>query len=483
MTRHLDTASPLRLPRFCGYAAGWAALLLAASCGGEGGVDSDVTVTFRSGAFDPARIEIRAGQTVRFENASGGAVRPASHIHPTHEIYPEFDSRRAIRSGESWAFEFDRAGYWRYHDHLDPSRTGLVVVLGGDGVDEAVPPLRTAAEPPVFEPMPPLEDAVAAALLVDDSLLHDFLATYGPGQLVAALADAGARAGIDCHQRAHVLGHHAYRSFGAVALATAGHECHSGAYHGAIEAMFRERGTRALERDVRVICDAMSNRFFRHQCVHGVGHGLMAWTSYELHDALDLCDRLDGDPDRQSCFSGVFMENAVGGLQGSMGHTTAYLSDDPHFPCNVVGDAYVSACYFYQTSHMLGIFRGDFEGVAAACATLADFPRTLCFQSMGRDVGGQTRHQPERSISLCASVAAPHDRRDCLVGAVQDYFWDAGGADASVAFCRALDDALEARSCFETIVERAREILVEAAPRSEFCRSLDPPHRTRCEAP
>ena len=40
---------------------------------------------------------------------------------------------------------------------------------------------------------------------------------------------------------------------------------------------------------------------------HGVGHGLMAWTSYELLDALGFCDRLADDRDRQSSSSGSAM--------------------------------------------------------------------------------------------------------------------------------------------------------------------------------
>jgi plastocyanin len=442
----------------CPAVACIAALLVA--CGGEHGDGEAATVTFQAGTFAPSRVEILAGQSVRFVNASESAVRPASHIHPTHAIYPEFDSGRSIPAGESWTFRFERPGYWRYHNHLDAPQTGLVVVRGG-GSEGEFPPLRAAHEHVAFDPIGRLPEDVAHALLVDDALLHDFVQTYGPTQVVAVLAEAGARAGLDCHERAHMLGHHAYQDFGAVALAAAGHECHSGAYHGATEAMFRERGTLSLERDVAVVCDAMTNTFFRHQCVHGVGHGLMAWTSYELRDALELCDGVGRALDRESCYSGVFMENVVGGLQGAMGHRTEYLSRDPHFPCNILGPRYVAACYFYQTSHMLNIFRGDFSRVAAACGVLAGFPRRLCFESMGRDVGGRTRHQPERSIGLCASARATQDRRQCLAGAVQDYFWDSAGADPAVRFCRTLTDEPEVRSCYDTIIGRARDILVD----------------------
>ena len=65
-----------------------------------------------------------------FANESDTFFWPASNIHPTHQIYPEFDSKAPIESGDSWAFTFDRPGFWRYHNHLGPERSGLVVVSG-----------------------------------------------------------------------------------------------------------------------------------------------------------------------------------------------------------------------------------------------------------------------------------------------------------------------------------------------------------------
>ena len=152
-----------------------------------------------------------------------------------------------------------------------------------------------------------------------------------------------------------------------MAFSLSGHECHSGGYHGATEAFFRDQGTSRLAENLALICSNELNPFFRHQCVHGIGHGLMAWTSYELNDALEICKELSEGVDQRSCYSGIFMENVVDGLSGSMGHLPEYLSDDPHFSCNAVDAEYVTACYFYQSSRMLQVFGGDFEKVANAC--------------------------------------------------------------------------------------------------------------------
>ncbi len=95
--------------------------------------------------------------------------------------------------------------------------------------------------------------------------------------------------------------------FGAAAFALASQECEAGAFHGATETLFRDRGTANVQGDVEALCGSVWVYFYRLQCIHGVGHGLMAWTSYELLDALGFCDRLADDRDRQSSSSGSAM--------------------------------------------------------------------------------------------------------------------------------------------------------------------------------
>ena len=217
-----------------------------------------------------------------------------------------------------------------------------------------------------------------------------------------------------------------------------------------------------------------------HQCVHGIGHGLMAWTNYELLDALSLCDHLEDLVDQQSCYSGVFMENVVGGLSGSMGHFTEYLSEDPHFPCNILEEKYVLPCYFFQTSQMVMLFGGDFEKVAKACAEAAQIAHRLCFQSMGRDVGGVSRGTPEQAIQLCSYVEDEQNHLDCLDGAVQDSFWDADGAANALAFCGMLSDGDQKHRCYSTIIRRAHYIYQTPADLQAFCDKVEDGYRSRC---
>lgn len=89
---------------------------------------AEVTVLYGSNGYSPATVTIKQGQRVTFKNESGKQMWVASDDHPSHLIYPEFDAKTGIPAGSSYEFTFDKVGTWRYHDHLTPSRTGIVIV-------------------------------------------------------------------------------------------------------------------------------------------------------------------------------------------------------------------------------------------------------------------------------------------------------------------------------------------------------------------
>ena len=92
-------------------------------------VPSDVVVIRKSDGFYPPEITIKKGTRVVWVNKSGRPFWPASDLHPTHELYSEFDPKEPILDGQAWAFTFERAGTWSYHDHLRPNKRGVIKVI------------------------------------------------------------------------------------------------------------------------------------------------------------------------------------------------------------------------------------------------------------------------------------------------------------------------------------------------------------------
>lgn len=322
----------------------------------------------------------------------------------------------------------------------------------------------------------------------NEEALRAYVKKYGPDRTTRHLHELSAQFG-SCHNTAHKAGRFSYEVYGEKAFQECSAECHSGCYHGATEAYFIDNGTADLVENLNVICSTELNPFFSHQCLHGIGHGLMAWTSYELHEALKSCDILERG--QESCYTGVFMENIVGGLEDEAtesdkealaGHFTKYLSADPQYPCTdrTLEEKYKGSCYFLQTSRMLQLANGDFQKVAANCLAAPDEYRRLCFQSMGRDAGGSFQKNPTGAISACSHAPKGEYRVDCIKGASQDTFWDATGQGAAVTFCTLLTDKAEKTACYMTIIDRAPDVLSNEQALEAFCGVVETPYQAVC---
>jgi len=100
------------------------------------------TVTYTNAGYSPSELRIKAGETVEWENKSGQNMWTASALHPTHIVYsgtsleshcPDlenitFDACTEVPPGEEWSFTFQKAGSWGYHNHLNPTLFGKIVV-------------------------------------------------------------------------------------------------------------------------------------------------------------------------------------------------------------------------------------------------------------------------------------------------------------------------------------------------------------------
>lgn len=90
---------------------------------------SSVTVLYSLSGFSPSVVRVKVGQTVIFKNTTeDDEMWVASNPHPTHVAYSGFDQRRGVVRDGEYAFTFTQKGTWGYHNHLNPSRGGQVIV-------------------------------------------------------------------------------------------------------------------------------------------------------------------------------------------------------------------------------------------------------------------------------------------------------------------------------------------------------------------
>ncbi|MCH8748308.1 cupredoxin domain-containing protein [Patescibacteria group bacterium] len=88
----------------------------------------EVTISMDDTGFTPATVTVAPGSTVNFVNNGQASHWPASVVHPTHQVLAGFDAFKPLATGETYSYTFAQAGTWAFHDHLNPSLIGSVIV-------------------------------------------------------------------------------------------------------------------------------------------------------------------------------------------------------------------------------------------------------------------------------------------------------------------------------------------------------------------
>lgn len=105
-------------------------------------VTEGTTVLYTDEGFVPSSVTVPAGTKVTFVNQSTKDMWVASAMHPSHSVYsgttlsehcPDtagtaFDACKNTVQGATYTFTFGKVGAWKYHNHLDASKFGTIVV-------------------------------------------------------------------------------------------------------------------------------------------------------------------------------------------------------------------------------------------------------------------------------------------------------------------------------------------------------------------
>jgi plastocyanin len=117
--------------------------------------NSTMTVDINALAFNPDRLNIAPGTTVKFENKDTVA-------HTATADNEVFDTNK-LEPGESMEVYFEGAGTVTYHDDLHPEMQGSIVVGEGVGGEDTASQKGTAEEAPNTEPSSEADQPAAEA--------------------------------------------------------------------------------------------------------------------------------------------------------------------------------------------------------------------------------------------------------------------------------------------------------------------------------
>ena len=349
-----------------------------------------------------------------------------------------------------------------------------------------------------------------------------------------ASMDGGLR--DEAHALAHGLGISAYESPQTLAETFAGCPTSqmSGCYHGVIQGYFLDLGRQGKPigtAELDALCAPhKAVQFIYFQCGHGMGHGLMAVHGNHLPMALQACDLASEEFIRESCYGGAFMENIVGATHPhhtAGGHASTQAADphaghgdsaaaDDHaghgeaagghaghggeqamrhgewkaldrndwlYPCNVMAEKYLTACYMMQTSAVLFFNYGDVASTADVCERAPETYRRACFMSLGRDVTSWAAQEHPRTIGMCERVGEAADGKGkpwCIAGAVQTLVNQSADARDGLRFCRAVEGVEVKTECYEAVGETIWALMEDTGARGRQCLAAEPEFVPAC---
>lgn len=88
---------------------------------------SQNVVTLTQDGFSSSTLTVKAGTKVTWINKSGGQATVNSNPHPIHTSYPPLNLGNFSEGGTP-SLVFDKPGTYQYHNHLNPSQTGTIIV-------------------------------------------------------------------------------------------------------------------------------------------------------------------------------------------------------------------------------------------------------------------------------------------------------------------------------------------------------------------
>lgn len=323
-------------------------------------------VILTKNGFEPALLTIKEGDSLKFSTNLDTPFWPASDPHPNHSAYSTFDPKKAIKSGDSWTFEFSKAGRWNYHDHLTPNARGIITVKETSLADRITSPLvkyyrlkyekRDFAflkkQKEICEKFSERGDFLNCWYVFFSGVSSDF-GVRETIRLISESSKAGLFTYSDCHLFADATGTEGYWEYSNGSKFGFDENfsiCDNGFFHGFMSEFMSHGQDFRLSQE---LCDNLPSggTDMVRQCYVGMGNGLSFyhWSKYGrepvmiTRQSIEKCEELSSHI--RDCVFGVYsgIDHLFLGLHGS---DMAIDLNDPFFLCNLetIGE-YKIMCY------------------------------------------------------------------------------------------------------------------------------------------
>jgi len=438
----------------------------------HGGVnDDELIIRMAENGFEPRELTVTESDEVLFINNDDVDRWPASNFHPTHTLYPEFDSLKGVPPGESWKVKFGKVGTWRMHDHLFPHMTGTIVVLSDPNTN------ATTSQGQTLNTDLPAGKAGSQGLTLWTKIKAFFLKLFSKEKAPAIsefknlperekYAWLENRAKVESpevawryvkeayntpegvvgnpHDMAHLVGQLIYKSYGFDGLTICEPIFAFGCYHGLIEVAFDKDKPEAYsdklfaaQEGCKSLGDTETPSYW--SCIHGMGHGVATFREYNMEKSLNDCDLLN-ERVRTYCHDGVFMEFSISAP------ASFYKKERPIYPCDTVAEDYKTSCARSQVQVMRLRFKMNTNAIARTCIDTKNTKIIYhCTDALGYFIAQTSAGNPSKIIANCRDITNEKSAAQCTAAAAGELIFQnyVGWQDSVKEICGSLSEAYQ----------------------------------------
>ncbi len=325
------------------------------------------------------------------------------------------------------------------------------------------------------------------------------------------LGRAQIKPGVDIHLLAHTVGDILYKQKGIDAIKLCTPDFRNACSHSVVIGILNEHGEAALGAIAKACKEAPGGKGAYTMCFHGLGHGVLAYTGYDLEKAVTMCQKTGTaeyhNREYQECVGGAVMEMIAGVHDHTAWEKQApkyFKVTDPLYPCDAafMPAEVRSICYIQLTPHLFTAAGGNLGNMTpdvyptafSYCNALAvgTDERTSCYSGFGkefvviaqgrdvRDVGSMQEPALQNIKAWCALAHDAPGEIACNGSALESLFW--GGEnkpDAALTYCSIASGNVQS-SCYQELARDIQYYFSGAPQGAALCKRLPDRYQVLC---
>lgn len=333
----------------------------------------------------------------------------------------------------------------------------------------------------------------------------------GAKEAFKVLKKASVAPNTDMHLLGHVVGDVLYTQQGLEGIKVCTEDFRNACSHSIVVGLFTDKGEAALPQITQACHQAPGGSGAYTMCFHGLGHGILAYTNYNLEEAVRICQKAGSEDEYTQCISGTIMEIISGGDHDKVlwgRQRQKYLfADNPFYPCTAdfIPTQAKNLCYNYLTPYLweaVGADSNNFKDTDfvksfALCSQLPQKDeqyKSSCYGGFGKEFTTLAQNKDIRKIDQmtdeqylkvykwCHLADDTEGIDACLGQALSSIFW--GGENdraASIRFCKVISKPESQKNCFQNLIGQVSTYIKDAKYRQTFCQEIPVEFSNECK--